>query len=191
MSYEFLRPVLGDELYAQVDEKLSGSELNIINLSDGSYIPKAKFDDERKKNKTLNESIADLTKQLGEAQDQINSAASLQTQVDKLTKDLADKDAAMASTTKQYRIKDELRGMKAKNVDVIMPLLNLDKITDKDGKLAGLSEQVDALKQSDAYLFEIAGNRGGFGGSQDIGGSNETPNAAMNAAIRSASGRHN
>jgi len=114
----------------------------------------------------------------------------LQAQIDKLNKDIADKDATMAATAKQYRIKDELRGMKARNVDIVMPLLQMDKIAEKDGKLTGLTEQVDALKKSAAYLFEEeSAHRGGFPGSQDIGGGTDNTNAAMNAAIRAASGR--
>ena len=192
MSYDFLKPVLGDELFAQVEEKLSAASLNIINLSDGRYIPKAKFDDERNKVKALNGNITDLTNQLTEAKDKAEKADSLQATIDKLTKDIADKDAAIASTAMQYHIKDELRGMKAKNVEIVMPLLDVSKITEKDGKLEGLTEQVDALKQSAAYLFEVNtnGNRGGFGGSQDIGGNTGDTNTAMNAAIRAASGRH-
>lgn len=191
MAYDFLKPVLGDELFTQVEAKLSAASLNIINLSDGSYIPKAKFDEERNKVKALNTNVADLTQQLNDAKSKADNADTLQATIDQLNKDIADKDAAIAKTTMQYRIKDELRGMKAKNVDIIMPLLKMDKITEKDGKIEGLSEQVDALKKSDAYLFETnpGSNRGGFGGSQDIGGSTGNTNAAVNAAIRSLSGR--
>lgn len=191
MAFDFLKPVLGDELFTQVEDKLTAAGLNIINLSDGSYIPKSKFDEKRTEIKTLTGTITDLNRQLTEAQDKITGAEALQAQIDKLNKDIADKDAAMAATAKQYRIKDELRGMKARNVDIVMPLLQMDKITEKDGKLTGLTEQVDALKKSDAYLFETeTGNhRGGFSGNQDIGGGTDNTNAAMNAAIRAASGR--
>ena len=111
--------------------------------------------------------------------------------VAQLTKDVADRDATIASNSKQYKIKDELRGLHARNVDVIWPLLNLEKITENDGKLEGLAEQVEALKQSDAYLFDIntGSQRGGSPGAQDIGGGGTSANATMNNAIRALSGR--
>ena len=90
-----------------------------------------------------------------------------------------------------YKIKDELRGLHAKNVDVIWPLLNLDKITENDGKLEGLAEQVEALQKSDAYLFDLntGSNRGGAAGTPEIG-NNTSVNDAVNQAIRALSGRN-
>lgn len=189
-TYDFLKPVLGDDLFAQVEDKLNGSGLNIINLSDGSYIPKSKFDDERNKIKALNTNIADLTRQLNDAQEKANKADTMQATIDNLNKTIADKDASIANTAKQYRIKDALREMKAKNVDIVMSQLKMDKIGEKDGQLTGLTEQVDALRKSYAYLFDTnaGSNRGGFGGSQDIGGNGNT-NADVNNAIRALSGR--
>ena len=141
--------------------------------------------------KTQHESdMTALNDQLKAAQDKATVADTLTERVAQLTKDVADRDATIAKNDKQYRIKDELRGLHARNVDVIWPLLNLEKIEEKDGKLEGLTEQVEALKQSDAYLFDTnTGNqRGGFPGTQDTGGE-LNGNAAINAAIRSMSGR--
>lgn len=131
-----------------------------------------------------------LNDQLKAAQDKATVADTLTERVAQLTKDVSDRDATIANNSKQYRIKDELRGLHAKNVDVIWPLLDLAKIEEKDGKLEGLTEQVEALKQSDAYLFDTnTGNqRGGFPAAQEIGGTFNS-NDAINAAIRSMSGR--
>ena len=134
--------------------------------------------------------LKELQDQLKAAQERATIADTLTEQVAKLTQTVADRDATIASNSKQYKIKDELRGLHAKNVDVIWPLLNLEKIEEKDGKLEGLTEQVEALKQSDAYLFDTntGTQRGGFPGAQEIGGATNE-NAAINAAIRSMSGR--
>ena len=102
-------------------------------------------------------------------------------------------DATIRNTTKQYRIKDEVRGRRAKNVDVVMKMLDIDKITeDDDGNMTGLGEQLDALIKSDAYLFDTnpGGQRGGFSGDPDIGGDSKSANDAVNKAIRALSG-HN
>ena len=144
--------------------------------------------------KTLTTKQADelktLQAQLKAAQDKATVADTLTERVAQLTKDVADRDATIQNNSKQYKIKDELRGLHARNVDVIWPLLNLEKITENDGKLEGLAEQVEALKQSDAYLFDTntGAQRGGFPGVQEISGSVDA-NTAMNDAIRAAAGR--
>ena len=145
--------------------------------------------------KTLNDQhtseLKALQDQLKAAQDRATVADTLTERVAQLTKDIADRDATIASNNKAYKIKDELRGLHAKNVDVIWPLLNLDKITENDGKLEGLSEQVEALQKSDAYLFDIntGTQRGGVVGSPDVSNSTSA-NDAVNQAIRALSGRN-
>ena len=89
-----------------------------------------------------------------------------------------------------YKIKDELRNQHAKNADVVWKMLDLDKIAeDEDGKLNGLTEQLDALKESDSYLFDSnpGGQRGGFSAGPDIG-DKTTANDVVNSAIRALSG---
>lgn len=189
MNIDILKPVLSEELFAQISDALKDSALNLADLSTGQYIPKAKFDEERNKVKALTADVADRDAQLATEREKSGKIDGLQAQIDQLTNDVAARDATIASTTKEYHIRDALRAMHARNVDVVMPLLKTDTITEKDGKLQGLAEQVEALQKSDAYLFDTGTNRGGFAGSQDIGGG-ESTNATMNAAIRAASGRH-
>ena len=51
-NYDYLKPILGDDLFGQFAEKMSSAEgVNLANIADGSYIPKAKFDEERNANK--------------------------------------------------------------------------------------------------------------------------------------------
>lgn len=126
------------------------------------------------------------------AQDKAQIADTLTERVTQLTQDVAARDATIRNNSKQYRIKDELRNQHAKNADVVWKMLDIDKIAeDEDGKLNGLTEQLEALKQSDAYLFESdpGQQRGGFSAAPDIGNKN-TVNDVVNQAIRHLSG-HN
>ncbi len=192
MDLTFLKPFLGDELYAQVETKLQNATgLTLANIADGSYIPKDKFDTERNRVKTLTTQVTDLTTQLNAAKAASGNVDALNAQITQLQADIANRDSKIASIGKEYKIKDALRGMKARNVDVIMPLLHQDKITEKDGKLDGLTEQIENLKKSDSYLFDDdQGGNGGFDGGQNIGGSGgDSINSAVNTAIRAMSGR--
>lgn len=192
MNIDFLKPILGDELFQQVSEKLSAaSGIDLINVADGSYIPKEKLDEKIKALRDQAQQMTALQNQLAEAQKQAGTVDGLNQQIAKLNGDLSARDATIQGMALKYDVKDALRGMSARNADVILPLLNMEAIKrGADGKLTGLQEQVAALKKSDAYLFDAQpGSRGGFSGGQDTGGGDSSPNAAMNAAIRSMSGR--
>ena len=146
--------------------------------------------------KTLTDKQAGELKTLQDAlkaaQDKASVADTLTERVAQLTQDIAARDATIRNNSKQYKIKDELRNQRAKNADVVWKMLDIDKIAeDENGALNGLTEQLDALKQSDAYLFESdpGQQRGGFSAGPDIGSKN-TANDAVNKAIRQLSG-HN
>lgn len=195
MNIDFLKPVLGDDLFAQVSEKLSGATgITLANIADGSYVPKAKFDEERTKAKNLTTRVNDLTQQLADAQKTAGDVDALNQQITKLTQDVADRDNKLASLSTDYDIKDALRAAKARDVDIVFGLLDRSKITSKDGKLSGVDEQVKAIRESKGFLFESdekPAGRAGFGGQQDIiGGGTEGSNSAVNNAIRAMTGRN-
>ena len=189
MPFEFLKPVLGDELFAQFEEKMaSATGINLVNIADGSYIPKSKFDELNGKLRTANQSINTLNEQLNTANQKAGTVDELNGKISQLTTDLADRDAKITQIGMKYRVRDELRSMGVRNPDMLLNMLDLSKVTEQEGKLVGLADQVDPYRKSDGYLFNnTPANRGGFGGSlehrQDI------PTADANAAIRSAAGR--
>ena len=131
-----------------------------------------------------------LNDQLKTAQDRATVADTLTERVSQLTKDIADRDATIAKNTKQYLVRDALRGAHAKNVDVLLPLLDFDQITVKDDNtLEGFDEQIKPIQEKDAYLFDTntGTQRAGSTGSPDVGdGSN--PASAVNQAIRQLAG---
>lgn len=61
----------------------------------------------------------------------------------------------MAAQAKSFKIEGALRDAKAKNVKAVLSLIDTDKVeVNKDGNLSGLTDQIDAVKKSDSYLFE-------------------------------------
>lgn len=134
--------------------------------------------------------LSTLNEQLKAAQDRATVADTLTERVSQLTKDIADREATIASNTKQYLVRDALRGMHAKNVDVLLPLLNLDQITVKDDNtLEGFDEQLKPIQEKDGWLFDTnAGTtRAGVGASPDVG-DGSSPQSAVNQAIRQLAG---
>lgn len=196
MNITMLKTHLGDELYSQVKEKLGALEgFQVIATNDGSWLPKSRLDAEIDRRKELQNTVNTLTKDLNDAKQQIEASATLQQQVDKLTKDVAERDGTISTMRRSGKVREALVKANAKDASVLEKLLDDSKIGEDDkGNLTGVDEQIKALKESSAYLFneEQNGFRAGFGGSKNpkTGGNEKTGNADVNSAIRAAAGVH-
>ncbi|MEA5060670.1 MAG: phage scaffolding protein [Candidatus Pelethousia sp.] len=149
---EFLKALFGDkpltydEFVAAVG---AAKDIKLVNLSSGQYVDKGKLDDKENELKTANDTIKAL-------QDTVKKFDGVD--VDAL------KNAATATETKYKGQLDQLRRdsaiqlalvqAKARNPKAARALLDDSKIAlNADGTLSGLD--VEALKKSDPYLFEI------------------------------------
>jgi hypothetical protein len=147
---EFLKEILGEELYAQVAAKLEGNkDVKLANLATGEYVSKSKHEAEQlAKDKRIQE-LTDKIKNF-EGVD----VKQLQTDVEnwkiKYNQDL--ESARLDSAIQLAIAKSGTLSEKA-----LMGLLNKDEIKfDKDGKLTGLDEQIEAIKKEDSFLFKAA-----------------------------------
>lgn len=92
--------------------------------------------------------IEGLNTKLKAGEDAGKSIAALQEQ-------LKAKDAAILAGRKDAAIQLALAQAKAKNAKAALALLDMDKLAlQEDGSVKGLNEALEALKKSDAYLFE-------------------------------------
>ena len=173
---EFLKEHLGEELYNQVSEALKDKSLKLADLSTGEYTSKAKHDAELKKAK---DAIKELTEKVtafdGVDIEALKTAAT--TWETKYNED-------MQKTTLNYEIEKALIGSKAKNQKAVRSLLDQEKITFADGKVAGLQEQLEALRETDSYLFEDVQEKKATG----LKHKNEPPQQTNDDPIRKAMG---
>lgn len=186
---EFLKDILGDELYSQVAQKLEGNEnVRIANVAGGAYVPKAKYDEERESTRNYKSQISDLNKQIEALKTAAAGSESLQAQIAEMQRQMQQKEQEMADARIRYSVLDAIRGAKARNADVVLKSIDLGKVSEANGQLFGLNEQLEALKASDAYLFEdAAAPRGGVEpNSGDAAGAGA--NFSINQAIRHAAG---
>ena len=188
-NLDFLKAALGDELLAQVSEKLKGADnISLVNLSDGNYIPKAKFDEERQAGKAYKAQIEELNGKLGELQALAQDNESLKSQIQQLQDNLQKQGEEMQQQRLQYSIRDAVREKGARNAELVMRMIDPGKISEKNGQLLGLAEQIEALKKSDGYLFRTEQDQGGVDPHREPDGHNGT-NFAVNEMIRRAAGR--
>ena len=163
-----LEQMLGDELYKQVTDKLGDSKIAIV--SDGNWIPKEKFDNLNDEKKQYKEQVDTLNVELGKLQKQLENNEGATETIENLKKQIADKETEMKAIRKSNAIKLEVLKTNPNDVADILPHLKDETIAiAEDGVITGLKEQLEALKESKAYLFkeiDPTGTGGSIGGGE-------------------------
>lgn len=129
-----------------------------------------------------------LKGQKADLDEQIKAANTTITELKKNNKDnealqqtIQDHEATIENLKKEsaqkdfnYALDSALKDNKCKNAKALKALLDLDNIKFNEGKLEGLEGQLNALKESDGYLFDTSnpapGNTGGTGNHPRVGG---------------------
>ena len=150
---EKLKALFGTDAltFEQLEAKLKeNKEIKLANLASGLYIDKKKFEDKVNELTTANQTITDLQ----------NAAKKFDgVDVDKLKTDFANLETKYNTDIEAARIDslltDALFEAKAKNPRMLKKMLDMSVIKRDGEKLLGVTEQLDALKKSDAYAFDL------------------------------------
>lgn len=157
-----LKQLLGEELYNQVTSKLGDKK---IMLDDGNFIPKARFDkvNDQKKEletqlKTTSETIETLKKNNSDNETLQSTISEHEKTIEKLKKEAEDKDFS-------YSLRDALKEAGCIDSKALEVYLTKENLKLEDGKIVGLEEQLNSLKESKTYLFKdtIPQDTGGLG----------------------------
>jgi DNA repair exonuclease SbcCD ATPase subunit len=179
---EWLKKLIGEELYNQIAPKLGGKTL-LLQEKEGDYIPKQRFDEVNSKKSELEKEINTAKEKLTKLQTDFDSLKnekdSGKTEVEKqladLTKQLTDlksandlKDKELLLQKKQTAIKEALTEAKAnpKYLQLLTKEFDVDKIEfDESGKLKGIAELIKPVQENFKDLF----------GEKKLTGNNHTP----------------
>lgn len=150
-----LKELLGEELYNQVMQKAGENKIDIV--SNGEWIPKEKFNQINENLKQYKADLKDRDKQLEELK-KVNPEE-LQSKIQELQQEneriAQEKDEQLKQQAFDFALKEALTGAKAKNPKAVQALLKTDAIKLDGDKLLGLEEQLNTLKESDPYLFDV------------------------------------
>lgn len=161
MEIEELKVHLGDELYEQVSEKLSGVDnLRVINTASGAWIPKAKFEDERKAAKELQANMQSTIDTLThEAEERETKAAqTLRDRESVHTKKLAEATAAVEETRSKLQAEIDKLTADAQTKATEFEALKTD-LTSKAGTIAELTKTVAERENTISSLYREAKER--------------------------------
>jgi len=155
---EFLKELVSEETYNALVKELEGKKVKIVNLESGEYVSKAKYDGQVTTVKNLQKEIEDLKATIPD--DQTEALNDLQKKYDEDIEIL-----------KQENAKDKINSQvaiaiaKSNAIDDVAIKAHLkeflkDANVDDSGNVVGLDEQLNNLKESNGYLFEIGGSSG-------------------------------
>lgn len=162
---EFLKEILGEELYNKFVEKINaynGNEENkekikLANLGAGNYVSKDKY---ASLETTHNSKLAELEQANGliaELQKTNKGNEELQTKIQTYDNQVKQLQAELEKTKLDAAIKVALHGAKALDVDYLAFKLNEEKAEftlDENGKVKGLEEKIEGLKIKFPTQFE-------------------------------------
>ena len=130
-----------------------------------SDIGKAKGDYETLKTQVddLTNQLKDRDKQLTDLKDIVKDNETLTAKITELEnankQTVTDWQTKLSTLEKNHAIEGAIRDAKGKNTKAIMALLDVEKITFTDGKLEGLSEQLDTLTKGEDTGFLFGENK--------------------------------
>lgn len=124
-----------------------------------NYVAKSQFNQKLDELKHAKSEMEARNKELEDLKKNNKDNENLSKQLEDMKKAAKDREAEYQKNISQmqldYAVENALSGAKAKNGKTVKALLNMENVKlDSDGKLIGLSEQLDAIKNSDGYLFE-------------------------------------
>lgn len=148
---EFLRDILGKELYQKVEEKLTGCDkIKLANLADGGYVSKEKFKAEQGKMASLNEQLSERSLQLESLKESSGDNESLRKQIERLQQENAEN---MKKLQVKHAVEIALRGANVRATKAVMPYLDLEDAELDGDKVVGLDEQIARLKSDSDSKF--------------------------------------
>jgi hypothetical protein len=173
---EFLKEILGEDLFTQVKNKISSynekadkdKRVSIANVNGDEYVTKAKYsqletdlNNTKTSLSTAQTTIEDLKKTNGDNADLQQKVSDYETKIANLE---ATGKAEKAKMLKEIAIKDALYAEKAKHPELLLGKFDLSKIIlDEKGEnvVSGIEEQMKSNKETYKDLFGETEQQGG------------------------------
>lgn len=161
-----LSEILGSS-FEQLPDELKTKYKDIDLVDSSGYIDKNKFDTLEEQLKTANATIDDLKKSNKGNEDLQTKVTEYETKVSEYEKQIQDMQF-------NYALEGALTSVNVRNIKAVKALLNLENVKLDGETFLGLNEQLEALKESDGYLFAEEQPQPKFSGVNPVDGA-KTP----------------
>ena len=180
MAIKGLSDILAKYRAGEMDETTVETELQKTLATE--WIPKVKFNEVSEAKKLAEANLEASTKALEDLKGKAGLSDEYKAQIEKLMEENAKARENFSAQIRQMKvdsaIDSALSGAKARNHKATRALLDEAKITvADDGSIAGLAEQIEALKAENAFLFDIDQPKGGDPAPSWGGSGQKTPSS--------------
>lgn len=185
---EFLKEILGDELFSQVAAAVNtynkkpenkDRQVKLANLSDGRYVDKGKYDGAVAEKKNLEGQIKTLNGMVKTLKENNSDNEELQKTITTLQTELKNQQIANVNTTKTYALREQLSKAGVLDPDyLIYKAGGIEKFTfDKENHPVGVEEAVKPYKEDAAmaHLFKQKQERPPYNPQNGGSGGNVNP----------------
>ena len=173
---EFLKAILGEELYAQFETAINAhngkpenkdKQMKLADLGTGEYVSKGKYATLEAENQTNVNKLTEANNLIEQLQKAAKGDEALQNQVTAYQTRVQELETELAQTKLDNAVSVGLLEAKALDVDyMLFKLKEKEELTlDENGKIKGWEEKLSALKTQYPTQFE-GGNGGSNGGFQ-------------------------
>lgn len=121
------------------------------------YIAKEEYDILQGQVKVHEDKAKELSKTVKELQKDVDASEALKLKLDDLEGKLSIKDKEIEKVKFDFKLEAKMKEVGAKNIKAIKALIDMEQVKLEDGELVGFDTQIEALKESDSYLFEEVG----------------------------------
>ena len=167
---DFLKAILGEELYAQFEQAVNaynGNEANkdkqikIANLGSGDYVSKGKYSSLEAESQTKDAKLTEANNLIAQLQKAAKGDENLQGQVTAYRTKVQELEAELEQTKLENAIKVELLSNKALDVDYLTFKLKEkgELALDENGKIKGWDDKIAALKTQFPTQFETTAKK--------------------------------
>ena len=135
----------------------------LVNEVKAGYVLKEEYDVLKGEIKVHQDKATELSNTVKTLQKDVDASEALKLKLEDLQNNLSNKDKEIEKVKFDYKLEAKMKEVGAKNIKAIKALINMDDVKLSDsGELEGFDTQIEALKESDAYLFEDL-NKGSLG----------------------------
>lgn len=183
---EFLKNVLSKETYEKVVEEFKGKgkdgkDYEVL-PSDGTYLPKIKFDEVNTAKSNLEKERNDLKEQLDAIKNSNEDVTKLKEKVTELSDKITQNDTKHKQEMQEQKLGSALKLAiieQVQDADIVSSLIDKTKLTlDENGEkiTMGLNEQIESLKKEKPFLFKEANSDGELKGGETPPGTDPNKN---------------
>lgn len=149
----------------------------LIDEEKANYVLKTDYDVLKGQVQVHEDKAKELNKTIKTLQKDVDANEALKLKLEDLENSLTAKDKEIEKVKFDFKLEAKMKEIGAKNAKAIKALIDMEQVKlGESGELEGFDTQIEALKESDAYLFEDV-SKGSLGSS---GNHNRSGNTTKN-----------